>query len=197
MPTDDAAVFTLTISGGLADRNRLPIDQVVRTLQEFQELVREIGKRVQRDAGVSEPNGDFGLEIVAGSDNSAFRKGSIKATAVATRDVQNAVRAFSIILGRAKEYSRKPIVDDAENGVIARRMFAIAKLQAPAKSLVAFTLRGGALRVQKASLNEKAFVHLQSARKRMMTVESLQLYGRLRQLNDRSKTDKSDGHFWG
>ncbi len=30
-----------------------------------------------------------------------------------------------------------------------------------------------------------------------MRVEGLQLFGRLRQLNDRSRTENTDGHFWG
>lgn len=198
LQNDDAAVFTITLSGGLANRNRLPIDQVVRTLQEFQDMVREVGKRIQRDAGVENATGDFGLEIVAGPTGAAFQKGSVKATTVATIDVANAAKTFAAIIRRAQEYARKPLTDDdPQSSIIARRMLTMAKLQAPARSLVAFTLRGGAAKVQKASLNERVFLHLQKASKKLMTIEALQLYGRLRQLNDRSKTENTDGHFWG
>ncbi len=151
---DDTAVFTLTFSGGLADRNRLPFDQVLKTLQEFQEMVREVGKRIQREGGLEEADGDFGLEIVAANSGSAFKKGSVKATAVATRDVENAARTFGVILRRAQQYARRPVADDPVNGIIARRMFTMAKLQTPAKNLVAFTLRAGAARTQRASLNQ-------------------------------------------
>ena len=106
VPSDDIAVFTLTFSGGLADRNRLPFDQVIRTLQEFQEMVREVGKRIQREAGLEDASGDFGLEIVAGRSGSAFQKGSVVATAVATKDVANAARTFQVILRRAQQYAR-------------------------------------------------------------------------------------------
>jgi hypothetical protein len=57
--TDDATTFTLIFRKGLADRNRLPIEQVIKTLQEFREMMREVGQQVQRRKGVENPDGDF------------------------------------------------------------------------------------------------------------------------------------------
>ena len=194
---DDVAVFTLTFSGDLADRNRLPFDQVIKTLQEFQEMVREVGRRIQRKAGLEKADGEFGLEVVAGNTGAAFTKGSVKATVVATIDVKHAAQTFEEILRRTKDFARQPIADDEENGVIARRMLTMAKLQVPTKTQVAFSLRAGSARPQRASLDQNVYIHLQKAKKRTMKIEGLQLFGKLRQLKDRSRTEKTDGHFWG
>ncbi|HEY4357397.1 MAG TPA: hypothetical protein VGN16_16725 [Acidobacteriaceae bacterium] len=198
VPTNEEAVFTLTFTKGLADRNRLPIEQVLRTLSEFQEMVRELGKRVQRASGMEDPDGDFGIEIVAGPGGYALQKGSVITTAVATKDVGNARTVFQMIVANTRTYTKKIAADDSvEGAIVARRMYSIARLQTPAKSLVAFQLKGGAKAANKAVLDERAYIHLLKARKRVMRVDGLQLYGKLRQLKDLSKTEHNDGHFWG
>lgn len=198
MRTDDTAVFTLTFTKGLADRNRLPFEQVMRTLTEFQDLVKELGKRVQRSDGNIHPDGNFGLEVVAGPGGYAFSKGSVIANVVATQDVANAAKTFNLIITQAKTYDKKVVTDESiETAIMARRMFNMARLQQPAKSLVAFTMKSSTARAPKAVLTEKAFLHLQAARRKLMQIDGLSLYGRVRQLKDRSQKEDGDGHFWG
>ena len=62
----DAALFTIIFRKGLADRKRLPLAHVIRTLQEVDELIREVGRQVQKERGIENPTGDFGIELLAG-----------------------------------------------------------------------------------------------------------------------------------
>src|SRR5260370_35674805 len=121
---DDAAIFTLVFSKGLADRNRLPIEQVIKTLQEFQEMVREVGKQVQRRNGVQSPDGDFGIELVASTTGIVFHKGSLKANGAATRDIVNGQETLHLILHNVRSYAKKGVARvEPEETAIGRRMY--------------------------------------------------------------------------
>jgi hypothetical protein len=199
MPTpDDTAVFTLVFSKGLAERNRLPIQQVIKTLQEFQEMVREVGKQVQRRNGVENPDGDFGIELLATMGGLVFRKGSLKAAGAATRDIVNAQETLSLIIDNVRSYSKQGAPQVApEDAAIARRMYKIGELQREAKTDLALKIRVNREKQQTATLNERAIVNLESLNSPMMRVGGVSLFGRLRQLNDRSKEDDGGTHFWG
>jgi hypothetical protein len=51
----DNAVFTIVFRKGLAERNRLPLEHVIRTLQELDEVIKEVGRQVQRERGRENP----------------------------------------------------------------------------------------------------------------------------------------------
>jgi hypothetical protein len=119
---DDATTFTLVFKNGLANRNRLPIEQVIGTLREFKEMVREVGVQVQRRNGADNPNGDFGIELLASTTGLVFRKGSLKANAAATRDIVNAQETLHLIVNNVRSYGKKALIQstDQEDAVIAR-----------------------------------------------------------------------------
>jgi hypothetical protein len=185
--------FTLVFRKGLAERNRLPIEQVIKTLQEFQEMIREVGRQVQRRNGVDNADGDFGIELLASTTGLVFRKGSLKANAAATRDLANAQETLTLIYSNVRSYS-KPVIAQMEptDAVIARRMYKIGELQREAKTELAVVLK-----INQQRTTEKAIVNLETVNAPQMRVGGLTLYGRLRQLNDRSKEEDGGKYFWG
>jgi len=48
----EPVVFQIEFKKGKADRNRLPLAHVLATLQELDLMIREVGKKVQRDSGI-------------------------------------------------------------------------------------------------------------------------------------------------
>lgn len=190
--------FTLVFRKGLAERNRLPIQQVIKTLQEFQEMIREVGQQVQRRNGVENADGDFGIELVASATGLVFRKGSLKANAAATRDLANAQETLTLIYSNVRSYS-KPVAMQMEpaSAVIARRMYKIGELQREAKTELAVVVRISEQRTKTATLTERAIANLETVNAPQMRVGGITLFGRLRQLNDRSKEDDGGKYFWG
>ena len=195
--TDNTA-FTLVFRKGLADRNRLPIEQVIKTLQEFQELIREVGKQVQHRNGVEHPDGDFGIELLATNTGLVFRKGSLKAKAVPTRDIANARETLTLIYSNVRSYS-KPVTSQMQQteATIARRMYKIGELQREARTELAVVVQISEQRAKTATLTQKAVAHLETISAPQMRVGGVTLYGKLRQLNDRSKDDDGGKFFWG
>ena len=195
---NDNTVFTLVFRKGLAERNRLPIEQVIKTLQEFQEMIREVGKQVQRRNGVEHPDGDFGIELLASASGLAFRKGSLKSSAAATRDIVNAQETLHLIYSNVRSYAKPASIQTEPSDVlIARRMFKIGELQREAKTELAVQLKINTERTKTATLNEKAIFNLETMSAPQMRVDRMALYGRLRQLNDRTKSDEGGRYFWG
>ena len=86
-------VFTVKLIEGLADRNRLPLDHVIRVLTEIKSLVEEVGKRLQRERGEEKASGNFGLELDAG-----IKAGSVQADILITRDVNTGVDAATHVI---------------------------------------------------------------------------------------------------
>jgi hypothetical protein len=200
---NDTTTFTLVFKKGLADRNRLPIEQVIKTLQEFQELVREVGKQVQSTKGVESPDGDFGIELLASTTGLVFRKGSLKATAAATKDVENAAETFSLIQNNVRAFA-KPSAPNmaasmtATDTLIARRMHVIGGIQQKAKTELAVVVKTPEKRrATTATLTPQAVTNLDALSAPQMRVGAVTLYGKLRELKDRSKEVEGGKYFWG
>ncbi len=197
-PADDTAALAVVFHKGMADTHRLPIDQVIRTLQELQDLVREIGKRVQLQNGVDEPDGDFGLQLLGGRTGLLLKRGSLRAEAVATRDVVNARKTFAQITGNILGYTKKPIQSESfEDSLVARRLLRISDLQKDTKTQISIILKGTGTPRIRATLGPKTWPNLKAAALPNMRVDGITAYGKLRQINDRSKTDDRPDHFWG
>ena len=162
-------------------------------------MVREVGRRIQAQNGVEAPDGDFGLQLVGGRTGLVFRKGSLKTGAVATRDVANAKRTFRVITGNVDQYNKKPVQPTSiEDAIVARRLIRIGRIQSAAHTQISIVTGGNEMKTARTTLGEKTWANLKAAAPRNMRIEGLTLYGRLRQLNDRSKKDDaSEGHFWG
>src|SRR2546428_3683574 len=91
-------VFSIIFKKGTAEKNRLPLTHVIATLRELDSMIREVGRRVQREAGIETPDGDFGIELLAGATGLAFQKGSVKTASAITRDVRNGTETLTRII---------------------------------------------------------------------------------------------------
>lgn len=190
--------FTITFAKGLADRHRLPYDHVLRTLQEFGELVREVGQQVQRDKGVENPSGDFGIEILANRDGFVFSKGSLRATAVLTRDVGNGVTAVTRVIHAANLLEKKkPSSIDPSYAPILRRFARISGLQVLDKTELKIKLQEPGKKTRQAVFGEAGVATVESLSGAGMTLENVTVYGKLRQLKDRSREEEGGDTFWG
>ena len=110
MPVDRVntnPVFSIVFSKGTADKHRLPLAHVLETLTEIAKMIREVGIQVQRANGVENPDGDFGIELLAGETGGAFYASSVKAQAAVTRDVKNGLETITRIFNVTNTVEKK------------------------------------------------------------------------------------------
>ena len=81
-------IFTIVLQKGLADRHRLPLDQMINVLTEVRQMLTETGREIQKERGIEQEPMSFGLEIVAGSGRQIFTKGSLRARIAITRNIE-------------------------------------------------------------------------------------------------------------
>jgi len=195
----DNAVFTIVFRKGLAERNRLPIEHVIRTLQELDELIKEVGRQVQRERGKENPTGDFGVELLAGRTGLVFQKGSLKASAAITQDLDSAEIAVTRVMDTANLLQRKqPASIDPSGAAIIRRFARLSGWQRRDKTELRLEWKKTGQRLQSAMFGEAAIQTIESISGAEMIVEGLTLYGKLRELKDRTIEPEDEGKgFWG
>ena len=93
MARPEDPVFVVNLSQGLANRRRLPLEHVLSILSEVRQMIAETGREVQHAHGHQNPDGDFGLELLAGEGGTAFHGGSVEARIAMTTDRENALLA--------------------------------------------------------------------------------------------------------
>ncbi len=194
-----SAIFSVVFDKGRATKHRLPLSHVLNTLRELDLLIRELGKKVQRANGVRNPDGDFGIELIANSSGFAFSKGSIESRAVITKDVQNGITTVSRIIGTTNGVeSKKDSVSVDEYGApVLRRLAKIAPFQAQDKSelrLQLLTPKGAV--IESSSFGKAGIQTVQRLTASEFEIESLTVYGKLSKLWDQSRTDEEDD-IWG
>jgi hypothetical protein len=193
----DRAVFSIIFKYGKADKNRLPLSHVLATLQELDYMVREVGKKIQRDHGVENPDGDFGIELIAGATGIAFGKGSVKAQAAITRDVNNGIRTVSSVIGTTALVEKKAVVSVDEYGEpVFRRLNRISPIQEKDGTELRLQLAEQGEVTEKARFSERGIKVLRELSATEFAVESVTLYGKLRKLTDISRVEDQDD-IWG
>ena len=124
-------VFVVNLTRGLADRHRLPLEHVISVLSEVRQMLTDTGREVQRAHGYQNPDGDFGLELLASEGGLAFHQGSLEARIAITADKTNAMMAADLVLntvdGLANRKLSQPQTNSAEARII-RRLNRIAKI---------------------------------------------------------------------
>lgn len=210
-------VFAIRFKDGLATRNRLPLEHVIRVLTEIKNMLEAVGKEVHRGLGVDDPTGDFGLEIIGG-----FQRGSVKtalaitknheAGVLAARQVLNTVTQMTIPLGH-KTLRRAALSNQMTSGLtydprIVSRLGNINKLREIDKTNVEIALVPQTGRRESAVINDRTSETLASLRTPNFAVENITIYGKLHELRDRreegDEIKKSffgeltgdDGHRW-
>jgi hypothetical protein len=207
-------VFTIRFTEGLATRNRLPLDHVIRVLTEIKGMLESVGKQVQRARGVEDPTGDFGLELVSG-----FQKGSVKAALAITKDVEAGVIAAGQVLDTVSRLSAKPprksktgdasaLVRGDYDPRVVSRLGNIGKVQEIDKTRVEMALRSNGGRPQKAVFDRRTSQVITKLRQPNFAIDGITLYGKLKELTDNHDDDEEgkkafygelvgdDGNIW-
>lgn len=198
--TNDTPTFTVILKEGMANRNRLPLSDVVRVLSELEGMIRGVGRVVQRENGIQIPTGDFGIELLATASGAVFRKGSVKATAAITRDIPNGKRTVQQIISTADALERKKpvsVIDEAGTQ-IARHLSKIGEIQRTNKTQLELKLfTPGQRRRPHTLFTERGIQVLETLDTEPIRVDAVSLFGRIRELRDKSKTEEGSNYFWG
>lgn len=191
-------VFSIIFKKGLADTNRLPLSHVIKTLQQIEQMIRDVGRQIQRDAGVESPDGDFGIALLAGKSGLAFKKGSYKTAATMTRDVANGILAINALINTTDALEHKvPMVANEHSEQILRRLPRISEIQEEDNTELHLSLSENSHVVNHAKLGQKGRETLRRLETVEVGLEGLTLYGKLRELKDISRSDETSGYFWG
>jgi hypothetical protein len=193
-------VFSVRFTDGLATRNRLPLDHVIRVLNEIKGMMEEVGRRVQRERGASEPDGDFGLELAAG-----FRRGSVRADILITRNVDVGAVVAQQILETVSRLGRQPLAKNKRKPVqqtpsdlptrgfdprVVTRLNNIGKVQEIDKTKMELSLRTNGGRPNRAVFDKRSVQVVAELREPNFSVSGLTVYGKLRQLRDKYDDDE-------
>lgn len=200
MATSKKVTFSIAFKKGLANRNRLPLDHVITTLQQIQHMIREVGKKIQRDAG-EDATGDFGIELLAGETGLAFRKGSVQAAAAVTKNIEMAIPTLNTIIHTTDLLQRKrgkePLTITEYGEEVLRRLPKVAEIQEQDRTELHMSLSQGNRIIGSSAWGERGRATLKSLEAAEFTVEAVTLYGKLRELKDISRSDDQTGYFWG
>jgi hypothetical protein len=204
VPTISSALFSVILDKGStvkgAAKHRLPLSHVINTLREVDFLIRELGKKIQRDRGVPAPDGDFGIELLASESGLAFQAGSIGTQALITKDVANGIDTLAQIIGTTNSVNvkrKKDVVSIGEYGEpVVRRLAKIAPIQEEDKTELTFSLAVQGKPTEVARFGKDGIKMIRRLTTADFSIESLTLYGKLSRLVDRSRTDEQDD-IWG
>ena len=204
-------VFTIKLQKGLADRQRLPVEQVISVLSEMRQMIEDVGRQIQKENGVDGPI-DFGLELLAESSGVAFRAGSVQAKIAITNNIEIGLLAAQRVLDTVYGLNRvhkKPVasasqVQDAVQARIVSGLGRIAYVHDRSKTEAkfevstpkAFRIVDNKPRVT-ATFGAVAVQRIRSLREPVFVEGGVSLYGKLRVLSDKARTDEGSGMFWG
>jgi hypothetical protein len=190
-------IFSIVFKKGLAEKNRLPLNHVISTLREIDSMIREVGRKVQREAGVEIPDGDFGIELLAGATGLAFQKGSFKTASAITRDIVNGTETLTRIIKTTDVIEKKRMVSvDDDRAPVVRGLALISNIQEKDKTELSIQLAKQGKITEHTKFSEKGIQAIRGMSAAEFAVESLTLYGKLRGLTDRSRAEMEDD-IWG
>ena len=192
-------IFSIVFKKGMAERNRLPLGHVLATLREIDSMIREVGIKVQRENGVEKPDGDFGVELLAGPTGLAFGKGSVKSQSALTKDVDNGTETLKRIIETTDivEKKRGVISLDEYRAPVVRGLAAISRVQEQDRTELRIQLAPPHGVLIQTRFSDKGIEAIKKmAATKDFSIEALTVYGKLQGLVDASKTDKDDD-IWG
>lgn len=196
----DSPVFTVKLQQGLANRQRLPLADVLSVLEEVRLMVMDIGREIQRDSGIENPTADFGLELLAGPEGFLFSPGSVQAHIAITSNTDTGVLAAQRVLSTVNALAaKKPVAvtTEAERNVV-RRLNRINKVQERDKTELYLVLQTpGKQKPTEATFNATAAASALSLQAPVFEVEGLTVYGKLFELRDTDPEDEGTKAFWG
>lgn len=190
-------VFSVVFSKGTADQHRLPLAHVLESLSEIAKMIREVGIQVQRANGVENPDGDFGIELLAGEKGGAFYASSVRAEAVITRDIKNGVETMTRIFAVTNTVENKRVRSvDAYGEPVLRRLAAVGKIQEQDRTEMRMHLVSPRRKPQETRFSADGVAALREMSTAELEIEAVTLYGKLQRLSDYSESDEGSS-FWG
>ncbi len=199
--TFEDPVFTIKHQRGLADRHRLPLGHVLSVLSEVRQMFTAAGKELQRFHGHKNPDGDFGLELIAGKSGMVFRKGSMTTNMAITIDKANGIRAAHLVLDTVEGLSKGKLIPGPRNGTatqVVRRLNNIAKIHKTDKIVTQFSLKTpNNSYVKKAVFDESAVAYANTITEEEFIEESITVFGKLIELQDRDFEDEGGKGIFG
>jgi hypothetical protein len=198
MRKPNETIFSIIFKKGMADRNRLPLSHVLATLREIDSMIREVGIKVQREKGVEKPDGDFGIELLAGRVGLAFQKGSIKSASAITKDIENGTETLKRIIETTDIVEKKRTISlDGYRAPVVRGLAVIGRVQEDDRTELRIQLAPTRGKVIQTRFSEKGIEAIKKmAATKDFSIEALTVFGKLRAIVDASKTDKDDD-IWG
>lgn len=193
----DPAIFSVIFAKGKAAENRLPLSHVIATLRELDLMIKEIGKQIQRSSGDQNPTGDFGIELLADKRGIVFQKGSLKAKAAITRDVENGIKAVTRVINTTNSIDKKrPVSVDERDAPVLRHLAVITKVQEPDKTELHLELKPRGKPAKKGKFTVSGIQTIKKLAASDFKIYDVTLYGKLRGLTDRSRAEQEDD-IWG
>jgi hypothetical protein len=195
----DAPVIRVKLQKGLADRQMLPLDHVLRVLEEVRQMVLDAGKEIQRGAGMEHPTAEFGLELLAGDKGIAFKGGSVEAQIAITSNTRDGLLAAQRIVHTVNALRAKQYIPETEaDRSIVRRLNRVAQIQQTDKTELQLAVaKPGTKKVQEAIFGEAAAAVAWSIQAPVFQMEDMVLYGKLYELRDRAADDEGNRGFFG
>jgi hypothetical protein len=198
---DEDTIVNVKLQKGLADRQRLPLADVLGVLEEFRLMVAEAGRRLQRERGVPNPTGDFGLEIVAGELGNLFKPGSVQAPLAITENVTTgilAVQEVVAMLNTLEEDEGVPEPNRQYDRSMLRRVSRLARIQKRDRmELEISIIRPGVDIPLTATFGTSGMASLSALQTPTLEVQGVSMYGKLIELVDRDESDEDGKGFWG
>jgi hypothetical protein len=190
-------VFSVVFSKGIADQHRLPLAHVLEALTEIAKMIREVGIQVQRANGVESPDGDFGIELLAGEKGGAFYASSVMTQAAVTRDVKNGLETITRIFAVTDTVEKKKVHSvDSFGEPVLRRLALVGKIQEKDKTELKMQLVSGHRKPRETTFSASGVAVLRAMSATELAIESVNLYGKLQRLSDFSDGDEGN-FFWG
>lgn len=197
VPTMSSPVFSIVFSKGTADQHRLPLAHVLESLMEIAKMIREVGVQVQRANGVENPDGDFGIELLAGEKGGAFYASSVMAQAAVTRDVKNGLETLGKIFSVTDTVEKKTVhsVDNFGEPIL-RRLAVVGKIQEKDNTELKMLLVSNRRKPRETKFSAVGIAALRGMSAAELAIEGVSLYGKLQRLSDYSDNDEGQ-FFWG
>lgn len=195
----DAPVIMVKLQKGLADRKMLPLDHVLRVLEEVRQMILDAGKEIQRDSGLEHPTAEFGLELLAGEKGIAFQGGSVQAQIAITSNTRSGLLAAQRIVHTVNALRSKQFAPstDADRSIV-RRLNRVAQIQQTDKTeLQVAVAKPGTKKIQEAIFGEAAAATAWAIQAPVFQMQDMILYGKLFELRDRDAEDESRRGFFG
>jgi hypothetical protein len=197
----DDPIITVRLTKGLAERNRLPLGDVLSLLEELRQMFAVAGRRVQRARGMANPTGDFGLEVIAGDGASIFKKGSVEMPIVMTQNITAGLLAAQEVLSTLVALETEAGVPEPTRNLdqdLIRRISRIARVQRRDGTELEIRVehRGSAAPIT-ATFGSSGIETLKALQAPTFQVEGVSLFGKLVQLVDYAPEDDQEKGFWG